>query len=68
MRIHKVMDQTGHSTLEFEELKAAQVNFEELLGKGYTAAKKLDNGSHEKVTSFNPEDTEVLFVPQLKGG
>lgn len=69
-----VMDRVlGHATHEFDakdtmSTKEAMERFAELTGKGYVAAKKLDDGAHEVIGEFDPSAEETLFFPQLQGG
>lgn len=68
-----IMDQTGHSTLEFDkadpaQLAAAQAKFDELMGQKYTAAERVAPGESKLVRAFNPDAGEMVFVPQLVGG
>lgn len=73
MARHKIMDQTGHSLVEFDpakttDLKEAMERFDGLTKRGYRAAKANGDGTHELVKSFNPADEDVVFFPQLVGG
>lgn len=69
MHVFKIMDRTGHSVLEHDELEKARASFDSLVGDGrFFAAKLLDNGNHEKIDTFDPAAEETLFVPRLQGG
>ena len=73
MAKHHIMDQTGHSTIEFDEknladLAAAEARFKEMMEKGYTPAVRGEDGKATVTRSFDPTAQETLFVPQLVGG
>lgn len=74
MGILSIMDQTGHSTLEFDkadpaQLEAAQAKFMELVGeRKFTAAERTASGTIQKVKGFNPDAAETVLIPQLVGG
>jgi hypothetical protein len=69
-----VMDQTGHSTLEFDsankaEVESAMAKFKVLLGDGHVAAVRKAGAADYAVTrQFDLAADETLFVPQMKGG
>ncbi len=68
-----VMDHTGDSRHSFDPadaqaVKAAEERFRELTGAGFTAAERTGPGASKVVRTFDPEATETLFVPRLKGG
>ena len=73
-----VMDHTGHSTQDFTkdsaEVAAAMVKFAELTkppsqgGKGYAAARRDAPGHLTHIRKFDPNATEIVFTPPLKGG
>ena len=70
---HHVMDHTGHTTIDFDAANAemladAQKRFEELIGNGYTAAKRTGPGELEQVRTFDPSIDETVFTPRLVGG
>jgi hypothetical protein len=73
MALHKIMDRTGHTTVEFDktnpvELKEAMDRFNELVGNGHTAGIRASGETDYTVTrTFMPAD-ETLFIPRLKGG
>jgi hypothetical protein len=72
MRFH-LMDQTGHSTVEFDKLDQADLDraarmFSDLLEKGYTPAVKGQDGVHTSTRTFDPSAEDTLFQPQLVGG
>lgn len=65
-----IMDQTGHSTIEFTEdqKKEAQAKFDELVGLGMTPAQRNGgSGDYTVNREFQAAD-ETLFQPQLRGG
>lgn len=69
---HFIMDQTGHSTVEFDEsntvsIADAMARFAELTSKGYTAARKSPDGKHQLLREFDPA-ADTLFFPRLQGG
>lgn len=69
----QIMDQTGHSTLDFDpkndsQVKEAMEKFDQLVGQGYQAAVRTEGGGLKKVKSFDPTATEVVMHPQLVGG
>lgn len=74
MAQHHVMDQTGHSTVEFDKADPAAVSeamgrFTALVRAGHTAAVRNAGESDYKVAkTFDPAADETLFVPHLKGG
>lgn len=68
-----VMDHTGHSTHEFNKAnivsaQEAEKRFAELTGKGFTAGVRTGPGEFKKVTAFDPDAEETVFIPQLIGG
>jgi hypothetical protein len=73
MAIQIVMDNSGDSRFEFDPADSAGVaeameRFNELVGRGYTAAERTGPGTSRKVTEFDPTASEVLFMPRLVGG
>jgi hypothetical protein len=73
MAIQIVMDNSGDSRFEFDPADSAGVaeameRFNELAGRGYTAAERTGSGTSRKVTEFDPTAGEVLFMPRLVGG
>jgi hypothetical protein len=69
----QIMDQTGHSTLDFDpkddaSVKEAMEKFQELAGEGYQAAVRTGDGGLKKVKAFDPTATETVMHPQLVGG
>lgn len=73
--MHKlqIMDQTGHSTVDFDpakddQVKTAMAKFAALVGQGYQAAVRTEGGGLKKVKSFDPTATEIVMHPQLVGG
>jgi hypothetical protein len=70
-----VLDQTGHSTLEYDldksdEVAAAMAKFDELVNeKKYGAAKRDEKtGQLVKVKAFDPTADEIVMHPHLVGG
>ncbi len=68
-----VMDQTGHSTFEFDPCDSTAVaeaieRFQALIEQGYTASERTGKGTQRKVTEFDPHRAETLFHPRLVGG
>jgi hypothetical protein len=73
MSIQIVMDHTGDTRHEFDAADKAQValaeeRFRELTGLGFTPAERTGPGTSKLVRQFDPEATETLFIPRLKGG
>jgi hypothetical protein len=68
-----VMDHTGDTRHYFDaddkrSLRAAEERFEELTGKGFTAAVRTAAGEVSQIRSFDPSKEETLFFPRLVGG
>jgi hypothetical protein len=68
-----IMDHTGDTRHQFDPADAAavaeaEVRFKELIGVGFTAAKRLDDGTSEVLRSLDPTAEETLFIPRLIGG
>jgi len=68
-----VMDRSGDSRHEFsidnaESMARAERRFEDLTGKGFTAAVRVEPGEVRRVTAFDPSAEETLFFPRLVGG
>lgn len=70
-----ILDQTGHSTLEFDLSKSDEVadamkKFDELVNKKKYGAAKRDpkTGNLTKVKSFDPTADEIVMHPHLVGG
>jgi hypothetical protein len=66
-----IMDQTGHTTLEFtsEQKAEAQATFDRLLAEGKIAGtRKLGETDYAKVKSFEQVQDETVFTPQRVGG
>ena len=73
MAIQIVMDNSGDTRFEFDHADSAAVaeameRFNELVGRGYTAAERTGPGTSRKVTEFDPTASEVLFMTRLVGG
>jgi hypothetical protein len=68
-----VMDHAGDSRHYFDptdsvSLTEARRHFEELREAGYIAAKRMDNGTSERISQLDPTARETLFIPRLVGG
>lgn len=69
-----VMDHTGDSRHAFDAndqaaVAIAEKRFEELTGKGFTAAAKKAGASESTVIrKFDPTAEETIFIPRLQGG
>lgn len=69
-----VMDQSGHSEHVFDRadkvsLAEAMQRFDELVNtKKFAAAVRTGPGELKKVTAFDPNAEETVFVPPLVGG
>jgi hypothetical protein len=68
-----VMNQNGDSryffrTTDANELARAEKRFNELTGKGFTAAVRTGPGQVARIRSFDPAAEETLFYPRLVGG
>ena len=73
MAVQIVMDRTGDTRHHFNPADAravaeAEARFMELIGAGFTAAKRLGEGTSEVLKSFDPTAEETLFIPRLQGG
>ena len=68
-----VMDQSGHSTIEFDKtdvaVSEAMAKFTALVGAGHIAATRKAGATDYTVTkTFDQTADETLFVPHMKGG
>lgn len=68
-----VMDHTGDTQHYFDEgaseaLAKAESRFNELTGRGFTAAVRTAQGDVLRVQSFDPTAEETLFFPRIVGG
>lgn len=68
-----VMDHTGDTRHDFDVSNSAEVakameRFNELIGNGFTAAKRTAAGQSELVRKFDPTAEETVFFPRLQGG
>lgn len=68
-----IMDHSGHSVHEFDpadklSTEQAEARFQEFLGKGFTVAKKAQDGKFHVTKTFDPTAEETLFIPRLQGG
>jgi hypothetical protein len=73
MHTQIVMDHTGDSRHYFDpasemSLAEARKRFEKLNSAGFTAAKRIGNGTSELIREFDPTAQETLFIPRLVGG
>jgi hypothetical protein len=73
MAVHIVLDVTGDSRSYFDKndakaLADAERHFDELTGKGFTAAVRTGPGEVARVRAFDPTAEETLFFPRLVGG
>jgi len=74
IRSHKVMDSTGHSTIEFDStntvaLGEAMARFEALTKSGHAAAtRSAGDADYVVVKDFKDTKDETLFVPAMQGG
>lgn len=71
----EVMDQSGHSTLEFDksndtQVKEAMEKFEQLVGKDkmLAATRKTGERDYTVAKTFDQVQDETMFRPQMKGG
>jgi hypothetical protein len=67
----KIMDYTGHSTIEFNkaDAKIAEEKFYEKLKEGHVAyTRPAPDAVSRRITDFNDVSEETLLRPQLKGG
>jgi hypothetical protein len=73
MAKHHIMDQTGHSTIEFDanntvELNDALARFKALTDNGHAAAtRKAGTKDYTVVKAFDPGADETLFVSPMQG-
>lgn len=68
-----VMDHTGDTRHHFDAsdakaLAKAERRFQELTGRGFTAAVRTAPGEVTRVRAFDPKADETLFFPRLVGG
>jgi hypothetical protein len=66
-----IMDQTGHSTVEFKkgENDAALLKFVELtIAEKKIAAARTGEGQLRKISAFDPNVDEMVFFSAMKGG
>jgi hypothetical protein len=73
MSVQIVMDHSGDSRFTFDPADQAAVaqaieRFNELTGRGYTAAVRTGSGTVAEVTAFDPTAAETLFKPRIIGG
>jgi len=73
MAMQVVMDHAGDRRHHFdrndlESVAEAERRFQELIGRGFTAAARVGPGEVSKISAFDPTIEETLFVPRLIGG
>jgi hypothetical protein len=73
MRTQIVMDTSGDTRHQFDPddptaVAEAEKRFRELVGAGFTAAKRTGDGTSELLRQFDPNAQETLFIPRLVGG
>ena len=75
MAKHLIMDQTGHSTINFdaldpEQLAEANARFMELVGEKKHAAftRKAGETGGNQIKTPDQQQDETLFVPHKQGG
>jgi hypothetical protein len=70
MSMLQIMDHTGHTTIDFSKAdnSEAMQKFNELIGKGFTAAEKIGDGKFNVVRKFSPDADEIIMIPRLQGG
>jgi hypothetical protein len=73
MRTQIVMDTSGDTRHQFDPddpsaVAEAERRFRELVGAGFTAAKRTGDGTSELLRQFDPNAQETLFIPRLVGG
>jgi hypothetical protein len=75
MAKHLVMDRSGHSTIEFDEVDARQLDdanrrFMDLVGeqKFIAATRHAGERDYQKIKSPDQQLDETLFLPHNVGG
>ncbi len=73
MAMQIIMDHAGDRRHHFdrndrESVAEAERRFQELTGRGFTAAARVGPGEVSKIHAFDPAIEETLFVPRLVGG
>ncbi|CCD91862.1 conserved hypothetical protein [Bradyrhizobium sp. ORS 375] len=73
MAVQIVMDRAGDSRYPFDPASAAQVaeaelRFQQLTARGFTATARVAPGRVEIIRSFDPRVEEYVFFPRLVGG
>ncbi len=68
-----VLDNTGHTTFDFDPKDPAQVTDAEKRYRGYrfagyTAAQRTGEGTSKLLHEFDPNVEETLFIPRVVGG
>jgi hypothetical protein len=68
-----VMDHTGDTRHYFDlndpaAIGEAERRFVKLTGAGFTAAKRIGNGTSQLIRNFDPSAEETLFIPRLVAG
>jgi hypothetical protein len=69
----KVMNRTGHTTVEWstdllDTVEEANRRFNELLAQGYTAFVMEDGATGRQTTAFDETMETVILVPRMVGG
>jgi hypothetical protein len=54
--------------MDAKAVAEAEKRFEELTGRGFTAAIRTTSGEAALTRSFDPTAEETLFIPRLVGG
>lgn len=69
-KVLKIMDQTGHTTIEItpETAADAKATFERLLGQGHRAFRMREGGKDTPINKFSQIGEETLIIPRLVGG
>jgi hypothetical protein len=66
----KILDRSGHSTVDFNDPKAraeAQATFDRLMAQGYMAFAVSPDGN-KQIRKFSDVGEETILAPQLVGG
>jgi hypothetical protein len=69
-----IMNVLGHTKISWNpdvavEVDAARSTFEDLTAEGYNAFRVDGEGRQgTRLSSFDPSATEILLIPQLRGG
>ena len=73
MHTQIVLDVTGDTRHTFDPndtraVAESMARFEALTKAGYTAAKRIGDGTSTLIREFDPTARETLFIPRLVGG